>query len=105
MKYALLTCEVPAILEDDQTSSSSDEEEEEEDGEDEDPEEREDQTQEGEETPVDRKVTKSLLAIQLRLGDKSVATVNCVTFFCWFKMYVVPGTAFCLIWVWHAHTF
>lgn len=63
-KCALLTREVPAILEDDQTSSSSEEEDEEE-GEEEEPEEREDQTQQGEDTPLDKKVTKALFAIQL----------------------------------------
>lgn len=72
LKYALLTREVPAILEDDQTSSSSEEGEEEE-SEEEEPEERENETQQSEETPLDKKVTKSLSAIQLRFGEISVA--------------------------------
>lgn len=74
----LVTREVPALLENDQTSSSSedeDEEEEEEENEEEEREDGEDQTQQGEETPLDKKVMKllgccsGLSAIQLSHGE------------------------------------
>lgn len=64
-KFSLLSHKVPAILEDDQTSSSSEEDEEDEDGEEE-LEEREDHKQQGEKTPLDKKVKES----QSDLGEK-----------------------------------
>lgn len=84
LKCVLLTCQVPALLEDDQTSSSSEEEEEDEEGgegEERESEEGDDQTQQGEEAPLDKKVIKSL-RIAVAVGHPAQAWRKICSFGC-----------------------